>query len=160
MGESWHPVMTDNQPHSGIFSQSAREWLPVYLSCIKHNPNLILFLSQWIHTSAKYRLSPYSCTIGPYLMESGKQVETVCLLSKLSEAKNHITVKLDMEEMDMSAAESKATYLSESDGVLDSGSDCTCYCFYCCHFGICRTGILSRRQTNPEMQTGGGIAKR
>ena len=37
-------------------------------------------------------------------------VETVCLLSKLSEAKNHITVKLDMDEMDVSAAESKATY--------------------------------------------------
>ena len=31
-------------------------------------------------------------------------------MSKLSEAKNHITVKLDMDEMDVSAAESKATY--------------------------------------------------
>ena len=37
-------------------------------------------------------------------------VETVCLLSKLSGTKNHITVKLDMDEMDVSAAESKATY--------------------------------------------------
>ncbi|MEE3480911.1 MAG: class I SAM-dependent RNA methyltransferase, partial [Lachnospiraceae bacterium] len=38
------------------------------------------------------------------------QVETVCLLSKLSEAKNHISVKVDMDEMDLTAAESKATY--------------------------------------------------
>ena len=37
-------------------------------------------------------------------------VETVCLLSKLSEAKNHISVKVDMDEMDLTAAESKATY--------------------------------------------------
>ena len=37
-------------------------------------------------------------------------VETVCLLSKLSEAKNHISVKVDMDEMDVTAAESKATY--------------------------------------------------
>ena len=32
-------------------------------------------------------------------------VETVCLLSKLSEAKNHISVKVDMDEMDLTAAE-------------------------------------------------------
>ena len=37
-------------------------------------------------------------------------VETVCLLSKLHEAKHHVSVKLDMDEMDLSSAESKATY--------------------------------------------------
>ena len=37
-------------------------------------------------------------------------IETVALLSKLSEAKNHISVKVDMDEMDLTAAESKATY--------------------------------------------------
>ena len=36
--------------------------------------------------------------------------ETVCLLSKLHEAKHHVNVKLDMDEMDLTAAESKATY--------------------------------------------------
>ena len=39
-----------------------------------------------------------------------KHVETVCLLSKLNEAKHHVNVKLDMDEMDLTAAESKATY--------------------------------------------------
>ena len=37
-------------------------------------------------------------------------VEMVCLLSKLHEAKHHVNVRLDMDEMDLTAAESKATY--------------------------------------------------
>ena len=37
-------------------------------------------------------------------------VETVCLLSKLHEAKHHVSVKLDMDELDITSAESKATY--------------------------------------------------
>ena len=37
-------------------------------------------------------------------------VETVCLLSKLHEAKHHVNVRLDMDELDITSAESKATY--------------------------------------------------
>ena len=37
-------------------------------------------------------------------------METVCLLSKLHEAKHHVNVRLDMDEMDLTAAERKATY--------------------------------------------------
>lgn len=37
-------------------------------------------------------------------------VETVCLLSKLHEAKHHVSVTLDMDELDITSAESKATY--------------------------------------------------
>ena len=37
-------------------------------------------------------------------------VETVCLLSKLHEAKHHINVKVDMDELDLTSAEAKATY--------------------------------------------------
>lgn len=36
--------------------------------------------------------------------------ETVCLLSKLHEAKHHVNVRLDMDELDLTSAESKATY--------------------------------------------------
>ena len=32
-------------------------------------------------------------------------VETVCLLSKLHEAKHHVNVRLDMDEMDLTVAE-------------------------------------------------------
>ena len=37
-------------------------------------------------------------------------METVCLLSKLSEAKHHVDLKLDMDELDVTVAESKAAY--------------------------------------------------
>lgn len=37
-------------------------------------------------------------------------IETVCLLSKLSGAKNTIDVKVDMDELDVTSAETKATY--------------------------------------------------
>ena len=37
-------------------------------------------------------------------------VETVCLLSELHEAKHHVSVKLEMDEMDITSAENKATY--------------------------------------------------
>ena len=39
-----------------------------------------------------------------------RYVETVCLLSELHEAKHHVNVRLDMGEMNLTAAESKATY--------------------------------------------------
>ena len=44
------------------------------------------------------------------LWEKGNTVETVCLLSKLHEAKYHVNVRLDMDELDLTSAESKATY--------------------------------------------------
>lgn len=37
-------------------------------------------------------------------------METVCLLSKLHEEKHHVNVTLDMDELDLTAAESKTTY--------------------------------------------------
>ena len=43
-------------------------------------------------------------------LEKMMTLETVCLLSKLREAKHHVSVKLDMDEMDITSAESKATY--------------------------------------------------
>ena len=39
-----------------------------------------------------------------------RTAETVCLLSKLHEAKHHVNVRLDMDELDLTSAESKAAY--------------------------------------------------
>lgn len=39
-----------------------------------------------------------------------RHVETVCILSKLSSAKEHIEVTVDMDELDLTSAEAKATY--------------------------------------------------
>ena len=44
-------------------------------------------------------------------------VETVCLLSKLSETKNHISVKVDMDEMDVTAAE---TPKEKEDAIIEA----------------------------------------
>ena len=46
-------------------------------------------------------------------------VETVCLLSKLHEAKHHVNVTLDMDELDVTSAERKATYEEIKDYVLE-----------------------------------------
>lgn len=47
---------------------------------------------------------------GVDLFPMTKHVETVCLLSKLHEVKHHVNVRLDMDELDITSAESKATY--------------------------------------------------
>ena len=46
-------------------------------------------------------------------------VESVCLLSKLYEAKHHVNVTLDMDELNITSAESKATYEEIKDYVLE-----------------------------------------
>ncbi len=51
------------------------------------------------------------------LWESGNTVETVCLLSKLH-VYQHIEVELQMDELNLTAVESKATYEEIKDYVL------------------------------------------
>jgi 23S rRNA (uracil1939-C5)-methyltransferase len=46
-------------------------------------------------------------------------VETVCLLSKLHGAKHHVNVTLDMDELDITSAENKATYEEIKEYVLE-----------------------------------------
>ncbi|MCR4990769.1 MAG: 23S rRNA (uracil(1939)-C(5))-methyltransferase RlmD [Lachnospiraceae bacterium] len=73
-------------------------------------------------------------------------VETVCLLSKLSEAKNHISVQVDMDELDVTAAESKATYEEIQEWVQEK------YGFHVTHLNIAKTkrkcGIIERQNYN------------
>ena len=45
-------------------------------------------------------------------------METVCLLSKLSGTKHHVEVELNLDEMDLTTAESKATYDEVRDYVM------------------------------------------
>lgn len=54
-------------------------------------------------------------------------------MSKLSEAKNHISVKVDMDEMDLTAAESKATYQEIQDWVQEK------YGFHVSYLNIAKT---------------------
>lgn len=64
-------------------------------------------IKQSIH--AKYKNVKYK-NISTKKFTYGGCAETVCLLSKLYEAKHHVNVKLDMDELDLTSAESKATY--------------------------------------------------
>ena len=44
------------------------------------------------------------------LFPNWKFTETVALLSKLSSAKHHIEIRVDMDELDLTSAESKTAY--------------------------------------------------
>ena len=72
--------------------------------------------------------------------------ETVCALSKLSEAKHHISVQVDMDELDLTAAESKATYEEIQAWVKEK------YGFHVTHLNIAKTkrkcGIIERQNYN------------
>ena len=50
-----------------------------------------------------------------------RHIETVCLLSKLN-TKHHIEIDLDMDELDLTDAEKKATYQEIKDYVLEHSS--------------------------------------
>ena len=73
-----------------------------------HRPDL------FPHTPT-YDLFP--CTVDIHGTVS-THVETVCLLSKLKSTQ-HIEVELDMDELDLTAAEKKATYQEIKDFVLE-----------------------------------------
>ena len=95
------------------------------------------------HGEASYHLTRVRpCDMFP----ATAHVETVCLLSKLSEVKNHISVKVDMNEMDLTAAESKATYQEIKEWVKEK------YGFHVSHLNIAKTkrkcGIIERQNYN------------
>ena len=75
-----------------------------------------------------------------------RHVETVCLLSKLSDAKHHISVQVDMDELDLTAAESKATYEEIQEWVQVK------YGFHVTHLNIAQVkrkhGIIERKNYN------------
>ena len=79
-------------------------------------------------------------------LDNDSHIETVCLLSKLSEAKHHISVQVDMEELDVTAAESKATYEEIQEWVQEK------YGFHVSHLNIAKTkrkcGIIERQNYN------------
>ena len=64
-------------------------------------------------------------------------------MSKLSEAKHHISVQVDMDELDVNAAESKATYEGIQEWVQEK------YGFHVTHLNIAKTkrkcGIIERQ---------------
>ena len=76
----------------------------VYVSC---DPATLSRDLKILTASGEYELRKV-CAVDQF--SQTVHVETVCLLSKLHEAKHHVSVTLDMDEMDLTSAESKATY--------------------------------------------------
>ena len=74
----------------------------VYISC---NPETLARDLQMI-TKKGYKVRKI-CPVD--MFPHTNHIETVCLLSKLN-TKHHIEIDLDMDELDLTAAESKATY--------------------------------------------------
>lgn len=75
----------------------------IYISCKPTSlvRDLEFFLQAGYHAQKAVAVDQFPWTAN---------VETIVLLSKLHEAKHHVNVKLDMEELDVTSAESKATY--------------------------------------------------
>ena len=83
----------------------------VYVSC---NPATAARDAAWLEQNGYHaeKVQPVD------LFPRTKHVETVCLLSKLKSTQ-HIEVELDMDELDLTAAEKKATYDEIKDYVLE-----------------------------------------
>ncbi|MBQ7921685.1 MAG: 23S rRNA (uracil(1939)-C(5))-methyltransferase RlmD [Clostridia bacterium] len=84
----------------------------VYVSC---NPESLAKDLTYLKRNGAYKVKK----IQPVdMFPRTTHVETVCLLSKLN-AKQHIEINLDMDELDLTDAEKKATYQEIKDYVLE-----------------------------------------
>ena len=93
----------------------------------------------------KFRVD-YDAEAGGKVLLNENDVETVALLSKLSEAKHHIEVKVDMDELDLTSAEAKATYREIEEWVREK------YGFHVTNLNIAQVkqkhGIIERENSN------------
>ena len=82
-------------------------------------------------------------------------VETVCLLSKLHEAKHHVNVTVDMDELDVTSAESKATYEEIKQYVAEHNEGMKVSSLYVAQVKQ-KHGIIERENYNkPKSEKGG-----
>lgn len=112
----------------------------VYVSC---DPATLARDILYLTTEGGYELRRFRTTD---MFPQGGHVETVCLLSKLHEAKHHIEVKVDMDELDLTSAEAKATYKEIQDWVQEK------YGFHVTNLNIAQVkqihGIIERENYN------------
>ena len=93
---------------------------------VKMNPERIVYVScdsatlardlKWLEENGYKLVEATPCD----MFGQSVHVETVALLSKLSDAKDNIEVTVDMDEMDVTSAEIKATYQKIKEYVLEN----------------------------------------
>ena len=76
-------------------------------------------------------------------------------MSKLYEAKHHVNVKLDMDEMDLTAAESKATYEEIKKDVAEHNDGMKVSNLYIAQVKR-KCGIIERENNNKSKSEKGG----
>lgn len=86
----------------GFMRKKVRQWVTLILA--------VAMIVGAVNNDYLITLATNADGTGVEAVSGNDTVETVCLLSKLHEAKHHVRVKLDMDEMDITSAESKATY--------------------------------------------------
>lgn len=84
----------------------------VYVSC---DPATLARDIKWLGEHGYEFKEATPCDMFPWT----GHVETVCLLSKLHEAKHYVNVTVDMDEMDLTSSEAKATYEEIKDYIFD-----------------------------------------
>ena len=101
---------------------------PEFLSAaVKMAPRRIVYISCCPETQARdlalLQKGGYRVTLlQPVdMFPHTEHIETICLLSKLN-AKQHIEINLDMDELDLTDAEKKATYQEIKDYVLGASA--------------------------------------
>ena len=99
----------------------------------------------FIRTRTKFPVD-YDAEVGGKVLLKRNDVDTVCLLSKLHEAKHHINVKVDMDELDFTRSEAKATYKEIEEWVQEN------YGFHVTNLNIAQVkqkhGIIERENYN------------
>ena len=112
-----HDVITVDPPRKGLAAdvvESIAEMQPgrvVYVSCDSATmARDVKRLADLGYTAQR------ACAVD--MFPRADHVETICLLSKLN-AKQHIEINLDMDELDLTDAEKKATYQEIKDYVLE-----------------------------------------
>ena len=138
-------VIVVDPPRKGLSAE-------VIEAAVSMEPERIVYVSCDPATLARdlalFRERDYAALAGTAvdMFPRTSHVETVCALSKLSEAKHHISVQVDMDELDVTAAESKATYEEIQAWVQEK------YGFHVTHLNIAQVkrkhGIIERENYN------------
>ncbi|WP_026507601.1 class I SAM-dependent RNA methyltransferase [Butyrivibrio sp. MC2013] len=138
-------VIILDPPRDGIHPKALKKILSygvkhmVYVSCKPTSlaRDLDIFLDAGYKVDRACAVNQFPGTV---------HVETVCLLSKLHEAKHHVNVKLDMDELELTSAEAKATYKEIEEWVQEH------YGFHVTNLNIAQVkqkhGIIERENYN------------